>query len=187
VLLYIFLRIEQRLDGSPTLILLDEAWAYLQHELFRDRLKDWLKTMRRKEANSRAQGFRRNGFPANRRFPFFEQAEDTGVLPKRREKPPYLRPNCNLHTGFDKHRAGHRFHQQTKKSQAEGEQHQSRIRGLAEDTAPRFRVGHLDKPCLRVQMLPGENERDRVLTAEEESRYLKATAAVGDGILAAYA
>jgi integrase len=50
-----------------------------------------------------------------------------------------------------------------------------------------FEWGHLDKPGLRVQMLPGENERDRVLTAEEESRYLKATAAVGDGILAAYA
>jgi type IV secretion system protein VirB4 len=50
VLLYLFRRIEQRLDGSPTLILLDEAWAYLQHELFRERLKDWLKTMRRKNA-----------------------------------------------------------------------------------------------------------------------------------------
>ncbi|HLG95319.1 MAG TPA: hypothetical protein VKX49_03290 [Bryobacteraceae bacterium] len=50
VLLYLFRRIEQRLDGSPTLILLDEAWSYLQHELFRDRLKDWLKTMRRKNA-----------------------------------------------------------------------------------------------------------------------------------------
>jgi type IV secretion system protein VirB4 len=50
VLLYLFRRIEQRLDGSPTLILLDEAWAYLQHELFRNRLKDWLKTMRRKNA-----------------------------------------------------------------------------------------------------------------------------------------
>jgi type IV secretion system protein VirB4 len=50
VLLYLFRRIEQRLDGSPTLILLDEAWAYLQHELFRSRLKDWLKTMRRKNA-----------------------------------------------------------------------------------------------------------------------------------------
>ena len=49
-LLYLFRRIEQRLDGSPTLILLDEAWSYLQHELFRDRLKDWLKTMRRKNA-----------------------------------------------------------------------------------------------------------------------------------------
>ena len=50
VLLYLFRRIEQRFDGSPTLILLDEAWAYLQHELFRERLKDWLKTMRRKNA-----------------------------------------------------------------------------------------------------------------------------------------
>ena len=50
VLLYLFRRIEQRLDGSPTLILLDEAWSYLQHQLFRDRLRDWLKTMRRKNA-----------------------------------------------------------------------------------------------------------------------------------------
>ncbi len=50
VLLYLFRRIEQRLDGSPTLILLDEAWAYLRHELFRERLRDWLKTMRRRNA-----------------------------------------------------------------------------------------------------------------------------------------
>jgi type IV secretion system protein VirB4 len=50
VLLYLFRRIEQRLDGSPTLILLDEAWSYLQHQLFQNRLKDWLKTMRRKNA-----------------------------------------------------------------------------------------------------------------------------------------
>jgi type IV secretion system protein TrbE len=50
VLLYLFRRIEQRLDGSPTLILLDEAWSYLQHQLFRNRLKDWLKTMRRRNA-----------------------------------------------------------------------------------------------------------------------------------------
>jgi type IV secretion system protein VirB4 len=50
VLLYLFRRIEQRLDGSPTLIILDEAWSYLQHALFRDRLRDWLKTMRRKNA-----------------------------------------------------------------------------------------------------------------------------------------
>src|SRR4029077_16461798 len=48
VLLYLFRRIEQRLNGSPTLILLDEAWSYLQHGLFRERLRDWLKKMRRK-------------------------------------------------------------------------------------------------------------------------------------------
>jgi hypothetical protein len=32
---YLFRRIEQRLDGSPTLVLLDEAWSYVRHELFR--------------------------------------------------------------------------------------------------------------------------------------------------------
>ena len=55
------------------------------------------------------------------------------------------------------------------------------------NAAPRFRVGASRKAGLRVQMLPGENERDRVLTTDEESRYLKATAAAGDSILAAHA
>src|SRR6185437_194361 len=50
VLLYLFRRIEKRLDGSPTLVSLDEAWAYLRNDVFRDRLKDWLKTMRRRNA-----------------------------------------------------------------------------------------------------------------------------------------
>jgi type IV secretion system protein VirB4 len=50
VLLYLFRSIERRLDGSPTLIILDEAWAYLRHDLFRERLRDWLKTMRKKNA-----------------------------------------------------------------------------------------------------------------------------------------
>jgi type IV secretion system protein VirB4 len=50
VLLYLFRRIEQRLNGSPTLVLLDEAWSYVRHESFRTRLRDWLKTMRRKNA-----------------------------------------------------------------------------------------------------------------------------------------
>jgi len=47
-LLLLFHRIEQRLDGSPTLIVLDEAWAYLAHGLFREKLREWLKTMRKK-------------------------------------------------------------------------------------------------------------------------------------------
>jgi type IV secretion system protein VirB4 len=50
VLLYLFRRIEQSLDGAPTLVLLDEAWSYLQQPTFRHRLKDWLKTMRRRNA-----------------------------------------------------------------------------------------------------------------------------------------
>lgn len=47
VLLYLFRRIEKRLDGSPTLVTLDEAWAYLEHGVFRARLREWLKTLRR--------------------------------------------------------------------------------------------------------------------------------------------
>jgi type IV secretion system protein VirB4 len=50
VLFHLFRRIERRLDGSPTLIVLDEAWAYLAHELFERRIGDWLRTMRRKNA-----------------------------------------------------------------------------------------------------------------------------------------
>ena len=47
VLLYLFRQIEKRLDGSPTLVLLDEAWSYFKHDLFRERMRDWLKTMRK--------------------------------------------------------------------------------------------------------------------------------------------
>jgi type IV secretion system protein VirB4 len=50
VLLYLFRQIEKRLDGSPTLIPLDEAWVYLRNDLFRDYLRDWLKTLRKKNA-----------------------------------------------------------------------------------------------------------------------------------------
>ncbi len=47
VLLYLFRRVEKRLDGSPTLVPLDEAWVYLKHPLFRDRIREWLKTLRK--------------------------------------------------------------------------------------------------------------------------------------------
>jgi len=47
VLLYLFRRIEKRLTGAPTLILMDEAWVALRNELFRDKLRDWLKTVRK--------------------------------------------------------------------------------------------------------------------------------------------
>lgn len=48
VLLYLFRRIEQQLDGSPTLLILDEAWAYLAHDIFRGRINEWLLTLRRR-------------------------------------------------------------------------------------------------------------------------------------------
>ena len=50
-----------------------------------------------------------------------------------------------------------------------------------------FEWNTLERLPIRVQMLPGENQRDRVLMNEEESHYFKATIAVGDAILAAHA
>ncbi len=50
VLLYLFRRIEQRLDGRPTLIVLDEAWTLIDDSLFAERIRDWLKTLRKKNA-----------------------------------------------------------------------------------------------------------------------------------------
>lgn len=50
VLLYLFHRIDQRLDGRPTLIVLDEAWTLIDNRLFADQIRDWLKTLRKKNA-----------------------------------------------------------------------------------------------------------------------------------------
>ena len=47
VLDYIFERIEQRLTGAPTVILLDEAWSFLGHDLFKDRINTWLRELRK--------------------------------------------------------------------------------------------------------------------------------------------
>ena len=49
-LLYIFHRIEQMLDGRPTLILLDEAWTLIDNEQFSNKLREWLKVLRKKNA-----------------------------------------------------------------------------------------------------------------------------------------
>jgi type IV secretion/conjugal transfer VirB4 family ATPase len=48
ILTYLFRQIDKRLDGSPTLIILDEAWVFLQHEMFKERIREWLKTFRKK-------------------------------------------------------------------------------------------------------------------------------------------
>jgi type IV secretion/conjugal transfer VirB4 family ATPase len=47
-LAYLFHRIEAGLTGELTLLILDEAWLFLQHPVFQSRLKDWLKTLRKK-------------------------------------------------------------------------------------------------------------------------------------------
>jgi type IV secretion system protein VirB4 len=51
VLSYLFHRIGQRLDGSPTLIIIDEGWLILDGPLFAAQLREWLKTLRKKNAS----------------------------------------------------------------------------------------------------------------------------------------
>ena len=48
VLTYLFHRLEERFDGRPTLLVLDEAWIYLDHPLVAARIREWLKTLRKK-------------------------------------------------------------------------------------------------------------------------------------------
>ena len=50
VLTYLFHRIEQRLDGRPTLIVIDEAWLVLADLTFGAKLEEWLRTFRKKNA-----------------------------------------------------------------------------------------------------------------------------------------
>lgn len=51
VLLYLFHRIDQRLDaGIPTLLVIDEAWVMLAHSLFGEKIEEWLRTLRKKNA-----------------------------------------------------------------------------------------------------------------------------------------
>ena len=47
VLLYLFRRIEKRLTGAPSLIILDEAWLMLGHAVFREKIREWLKVLRK--------------------------------------------------------------------------------------------------------------------------------------------
>ncbi|MER9791421.1 conjugal transfer protein TrbE [Mesorhizobium sp. M0213] len=51
VLAYLFHRLEQRMDGRPTLLLIDEGWLALDDGGFADQLREWLKTLRKKNAS----------------------------------------------------------------------------------------------------------------------------------------
>ena len=50
VLLYLFHRIELQLDGTPTIIVLEEGWKLLDTPLFAPQIKDWLQTLRKLNA-----------------------------------------------------------------------------------------------------------------------------------------
>ena len=47
-MMYLFHRIEERLDGEPTIIVIDEGWKALDDDIFVARIKDWEKTIRKR-------------------------------------------------------------------------------------------------------------------------------------------
>jgi type IV secretion system protein VirB4 len=47
-MMYLFHRIEQLLDGDPAIIVVDEGWKALDDEVFVQKIKDWEKTIRKK-------------------------------------------------------------------------------------------------------------------------------------------
>jgi type IV secretion system protein VirB4 len=51
VLSYLFHRIEGRFDGRPTLLVIDEGWLALDDREFAGQLREWLKTLRKKNAS----------------------------------------------------------------------------------------------------------------------------------------
>ena len=49
---YVFHRIEkEKLDGTPTCIVLDECWLFLNNDKMRAKIVDWLKTLRKKNTS----------------------------------------------------------------------------------------------------------------------------------------
>ncbi|MGV0122086.1 conjugal transfer protein TrbE [Achromobacter xylosoxidans] len=51
VLHYLFARFDERFDGAPTLLILDEAWLFLDDPVFAAHIRQWLKTLRKKNVS----------------------------------------------------------------------------------------------------------------------------------------
>ncbi|MDD5323816.1 MAG: conjugal transfer protein TrbE, partial [Polaromonas sp.] len=51
VLHYLFARFDERFDGAPTLLILDEAWLFLDEPVFASRIRQWLKALRKKNVS----------------------------------------------------------------------------------------------------------------------------------------
>ena len=47
-MMYLFHRVEERLDGAPSIIVIDEGWKALDDDAFVSRIKDWEKTIRKR-------------------------------------------------------------------------------------------------------------------------------------------
>ena len=44
---YLFHLIESRMQGQPGFLFLDEVWTMLGHDVFREKLREWLKELRK--------------------------------------------------------------------------------------------------------------------------------------------
>ncbi len=51
VLTYLFHKLESRFDGRPTFLVLDEAWVFLDDPIFAERIREWLKVLRKKNVS----------------------------------------------------------------------------------------------------------------------------------------
>ncbi len=51
VLRYLFHRLRARFDGRPTLLVLDEAWVFLDDPMFAAQIREWLKTLRKRNVS----------------------------------------------------------------------------------------------------------------------------------------
>ena len=47
VLQYLFHRIDEMLNGQPTMLILDEAWVFLDNPVFSAKIREWLKVLRK--------------------------------------------------------------------------------------------------------------------------------------------
>ncbi len=51
VLTYLFKRLDTRFDGRPTMLILDEAWVFLDSPIFAGRIREWLKVLRKRNVS----------------------------------------------------------------------------------------------------------------------------------------
>ncbi len=49
-MMYLFQRVEERLDGTPAIIIIDEGWKALDDEIFAAAIRNWMKTLRKRNA-----------------------------------------------------------------------------------------------------------------------------------------
>jgi len=47
-IMFIFHFLEKKFNGQMTLLIIDEAWRFLDHEIFRNKMRQWLKELRKK-------------------------------------------------------------------------------------------------------------------------------------------